>query len=624
MNPSKPPYLRFIFTFCKYGLSLLNLTELTAYIRNIVIIFLLFILLSPGVLAQRDLETITSEEELRQYIYQLAPSENAFVALKRLAASFIDKKDWKGASKLLKEYWEWFPEDIARLQKIDELLNAPAQNLITSNIENVNTKDDEYFPVITIDGKKMFFTGSGREDNLKGEDIFYSDFINGLWMPAKRMKKPFSTNEDDAVNSVSADGNIIVIFGNYKGAFGGGDNFYAEKTSSGWSEIKVFPKPLNSTYWECDGFLTADGKAFIFASDRKGGVGEFHRGGYFFHGGYDGNTDIYVSVKTDSGWGNPINFGTTINTPYAERSPFVHPDGRTLYFSSDGHYGLGGLDVFKTVRLSDSSWTEWSEPVNLGKEFNTSVNDIAYKITTDGKLAYFSSDRPGGKGGYDIYSITLPEEAKPEKNVLRVSGKVTDENDNPLEAIISWFNLTANKNAGSLKSDPETGDYTITLAVGANYSYFAEKQGYYSVSNDIDLSEEKGFSEMTVNIKMISVKSLQESESSIKLNNIYFDFDRFELKPESFSELDRVNKFLIDNPDIKVEISAHTDAVGSDEYNLELSQKRAESVVNYLISKGIYSDRLIAKGYGESVPVADNETDEGRSLNRRVEMKIVK
>jgi outer membrane protein OmpA-like peptidoglycan-associated protein len=574
--------------------------------------------------AQRDLETITSEEELKQYIYQLAPSENAFVALQRLAAPYLDKKDWKGAVKLLRQYWEWFPEDIARLQKIEELLNAPSQNIKAEIVINVNTEADEYFPVITIDGKKMYFTGSGREDNLKGEDIFYSDFVNGLWMPAKRMKKPFSTKEDDAVNSVSADGNTIVIFGNYKGAFGGGDNFYAEKTSSGWSEIKPFPKPLNSTFWECDGFLTADGKAFIFVSDRKGGVGEFHRGGYFFHGGYDGNTDIYVSVKTDSGWGEPINIGSIINTPYAERSPFLHPDGRTLYFSSDGHYGLGGLDVFKAVKLNDTSWTDWSEPVNLGKEINTSVNDIAYKITTDGKLAYFSSDRAGGKGGYDIYSIALPEEARPEMNVLRVSGKVTDENDNPLDAVISWFNLTKNKNAGSLKSDPETGDYSITLAVGANYSYFAGKQGYYSVSNDIDLSDEKAFGEMTVNIKMISVKSLQESETSVKLHNIYFDFDKFELRPESFSELDRVLKFLNDNTGIRVEISAHTDAVGSDDYNLELSQNRAESVVNYLIANGINSDRLIAKGYGESNPVADNETEEGRSLNRRVEMKIIK
>ncbi len=589
-----------------------------------IFLFVIFIVSAGSLYSQRDLETITSEEDLKQFIYQTSPSEDAFVALQRLAAFYLDKKDFNGAAKLFKKYWEWFPEEIPRLQLIDELLNAPVQNLVTADIENINTRADEYFPVISIDGKKMYFTGSGREDNLKGEDIFYSDFINGLWMPAKRLKKPFSTNEDDAVNSVSADGNTIVIFGNYKGAFGGGDNFYAEKTATGWSEIKPFPKPLNSKYWECDGFLTADGKAFLFTSDRKGGIGEFHRGGYFYHGGYEGNTDIYVSVKTDSGWGEPVNLGVIINTPYAERSPFLHADGKTLYFSSDGHYGLGGLDVFRTVRVSDTSWTNWSEPVNLGKEINTSLNDIAYKITTDGRLAYFSSDRAGGKGRYDIYSITLPEEAKPQMNVFTVTGRVADENNNPLEAGLRWYDLNTNKNAGSLNSDPVTGIYTITLAVGSKYSYYAEKTGYYSVSNDVDLTEEKSFGEKTVDIIMVSIKSLQESEAPIKLNNIYFDFDRYELKPESFSELDRLFKFLNDNPEIKIEISAHTDSKGSDEYNLELSQKRAESVVNYLIANGINSDRLIAKGYGESQPIADNETEAGMAQNRRVEMKIVK
>jgi len=572
--------------------------------------------------SQRDLENITSDEELKQYIYATAPNENAFVAVQRLAAPYIDKKDWNGASKVFLKYREWFPDMFVRFQNIIDLLNAPPQNLITTNIEAVNTSADEYFPVISVDGNKMYFTGSGRKDCIKGEDIFYSDFINGKWTPAKNMGPPFSTKEDDAINSVSADGNILVLFGNYKGAVGGGDNFYVEKTVNGWSAIKPFPKPLNSIYWECDGFLTADGKAFLFTSDRTGGVGEFHRGGEFFHGYYEGNSDIYVSLKTDSGWSKPLNLGTIINTPYTERSPFLHPDGKTLYFSSDGHYGLGGLDVFKSVRQSDSSWTDWSEPVNLGKDINTSGFDIAYKISTDGKLAYFSSNRPGGKGGYDIYSIMLPEEAKPQRNVVTIKGKVTDENDFSLEAQLRWFDLNTDKNVGELKSNPDNGEYLIVLPVGANYNYFAEKSGYYSVSNSIDLTNEKEYGILEVNIKLVSIKSLEER--SIKLNNIYFDFDRYDLKPGSFTELDRVYKFLTDNPDIKIEISAYTDSRGSDEYNLDLSQKRAQSVVNYLILKGINESRLAARGYGKSNPVADNDTEKGRALNRRVEMKIIK
>ncbi|MCC6866075.1 MAG: OmpA family protein [Ignavibacteria bacterium] len=569
--------------------------------------------------AQRDLETITSPEELIQYIHAAAPSEDAFVALQRLAKPFIDKKDWNGAMKIYMEYRDLFIEQYNRSDKIIGLIGAYEEGMSVENIESINTKKSEYFPVITIDGKIMYFTFA--DGSKGGEDIYYSILNADTWIKPKNMGRPFSTKENDAINSISADGNTIVLFGSYKGFIGGGDNFYAEKTSSGWSEIKSFPKPLNTKYWECDGFLTADGKALFFTSDRPGGVGEFVRGGQFFHGEYEGNTDIYISVKNDSGWGEPINIGSTINTPFSERSPFLHPDGKTLYFSSDGHYGLGSLDVFKSVRLSDTGWNDWSEPVNLGKEVNTSGYDVAYKITTDGKYAYFSSDREGGKGGYDIYRISLPKTAMPEKNVLTVMGKVTDENMKPLDAKLLWYELGTNKNAGSLTSDPVSGNYIITLPVGINYSYFAEREGYYSVSNNIDLSNKNEFGELNVDIVLQSLESIKNVP--VVLNNIYFDFDRFELKPESFTELDRVVKFLKDNPGVKIEIAAHTDNKGSEDYNLTLSQKRAESVVNYLVQKGISPERLFAKGYGEQMPVADNSTEQGAAKNRRVEMKVL-
>lgn len=585
----------------------------------ILIIAALCVFLSES-FAQRDLETIQTEEELKQFIYLTAPQEDAFVAVQRLAKPFIDKRDWNGAIKVFQNYREWFIEDVARTDNIIALLQAAEQNLEITNIETVNTPKSEYFPVLTIDGQLMYFTFA--EGKKGGEDIYYSQLIGSTWIKPRNLGPPFSTKENDAINSVSADGNTIVLFGSYKGLIGGGDNFYSQKTASGWSEIKPFPKPVNSVYWDCDGFLSADGKAFFFTSDRKGSVGEYVKGGQFYHGEYEGNTDIWVSVKNDSVWGNPINIGSVINTPYAERSPFLHPDGKTLYFSSDGHYGLGSLDVFKAVRLSDTSWTQWSEPINLGKEINTAGYDVAYKITTDGKYAYFSSDREGGKGGYDIYSIKLPPEAQPEKNVVTIKGKVSDENGNPLDAKLLWYRLPSEVSAGELTSDPETGAYVIALPNGLSYSYYAEKTGYYSVSNSIDLSTESEFKELTVDIVMQSVKSLEET--SITLNNIYFEFDKYALMQGSFVELERVVKFLNDNPAVKIEISAHTDSKGSDEYNLQLSQKRAESVVSFLISKGIPPERLFAKGYGEAVPVADNSTEEGMAKNRRVEMRILK
>jgi len=588
-------------------------------LTHLSLIVFIFIFSLPNLFAQRDLETITSPDELRQYILYTAPSEDAFVAVQRLAAPYIESKDYNGAMKVYLEYRDLFIEKFDRTDKIISLIGAMEQGLTVTNIETVNTKKSEYFPVLSIDGSLMYFTFA--EGKKGGEDIYYSQLIGDTWIKPKNLGAPFSTNENDAINSVSADGNTMVLFGSYKGFIGGGDNFYVEKTSTGWSAIKPFPKPINSQYWECDGFLTADGKAFFFTSDRPGGVGEFVKGGQFYHGEYEGNTDIYVSVRNDSGWGKPVNLGSMVNTPYAERSPFLHPDGKTLYFSSDGHYGLGSLDVFKTVRLSDTSWMEWSEPVNLGKEINTPGYDVAYKISTDGKFAYFSSDREGGKGGYDIYRVSLPKEAMPEKNVLTIKGKVTDENANPLDAKLLWYDLSANLNAGSLTSDPATGNYIITLPNGANYSYFAERPGYYSVSNSIDLTGQNEFSELTVDIVLQSIQSMQNT--AIVLNNIYFDFDRSDLQQGSFVELDRVVKFLNDNPSVKIEISAHTDSKGSDDYNLSLSQKRAESVVAFLAGAGIDPARLIAKGYGESVPIADNSTDEGSAKNRRVEMKVL-
>jgi len=581
---------------------------------------IILLLLPSLTLSQRDLEDIHSTEELKQFIYLTAPQEDAFVAVQRLAKPYIDKKDWNSSIKIFGDYREWFIEQVDRTDRIIEMLNAPTQNLEVNNIESINTKGNEYFPVITIDGLRMYFTVA--EGKRGGEDIHYSERIATTWIKSKNIGPPLSTKENDAINSVSADGNTLVLFGSYKGFIGGGDNFYVTRTSNGWSEIKPFPKPVNSVYWDCDGFLSADGKAFFFTSDRKGGVGEFVRGGKFYHGEYDGNTDIWVSVKTDSLWGTPINLGSIINTPFAERSPFLHPDGKTLYFSSDGHSGLGSLDVFKSVRLSDTSWTQWSEPVNLGKEINTAGYDVAYKITTDGKYAYFSSDRDGGKGGYDIYSVKLPPEAQPLKNVAVIKGKVTDEAGIPLDAALLWNEFPAGKNVGSLTSNPETGEYIITLPNGSSYSYFAERSGYYSVSNNVDLSGQTEYSELTVDIVMQSVAAMESAP--VVLNNIYFDFDKSDLKTESFNELERVYKFLSDNPAVNIEISAHTDSKGSVDYNLTLSQSRAESVVSYLISKGISPSRLIAKGYGESNPIAGNDSEEGMARNRRVEMKIVK
>jgi outer membrane protein OmpA-like peptidoglycan-associated protein len=556
-----------------------------------------------------------------------APSEDAFIALQYLAAPAINKKDWDKAIRIYESHMSKFPNDTARFNRIIELLRAPDKKIQLYNMGgNINSMGKEYGPVLAPDMKKLYFTGRDREDNEGGEDIYISYYINNKWIIAVPLSSKINTESNEYINCTSADGNTLVLFGNYINNMGRGDNFYVEKTNKGWSEIKQYPVPINSKWWDADAFLTADGKAIIFSSERPGGIGDYHPKGDYHHGMYWGNTDLYVVLRdADGNWSNTaINLGPTINTPYTERTPFLHPDGKTLYFSSDGHYGLGKSDVFKTVKLNDSSWTEWSEPVNLGKEINTPEEDWGYKISTDGKRAYFSTIKNEGFGDEDIYYVNLPQEVQPVSNVVAIEGKVLDEKGNPVDAVIKWEDVETLKEIGIAKTDPLTGEYYIALPFGRYYAYFADVKGYYSTVNYLDLTKEDAYKEMKTDVNIVSVEELKNSGKTIKIDNIFFDFGSYDLKSESYEALKLLYRFMTTNPDILVEINAHTDNIGSESFNIKLSQNRANSVVEYLVQKGIDPSRLIPQGFGKSQPVAPNETEEGRALNRRVEFRVRK
>ena len=569
----------------------------------------------------------TSEtvEQYDAYIKRNAPEEDAFVAVQRVAEPYIQEGQWEKAANVFETYRPLFKAMDLRFEKIISLLEAVEESLVVTNLgSGINTDANEYIPVPSADGLLLYFLGRHRSDCYGGEDVFVSHLQNGKWQKAVNLGKSINTNLNEAIQSISADGNRIILFGNYDESFGKGDIFYADKTKDGWFDIQHFPKSINSQYFDADASMTSDGKAMLFTSDRPGGVGSLHEKSELFHGHYGGNTDIYVSLKTEEGWSEPINLGPAINTPYIERTPFLHPDGKTLYFSSDGHYGLGRLDVFKAVRLSEDSWTEWSEPVNLGKEINTADDDWGYQVATLGDVAYFSArGKSGGFGGSDIYSITLPEEVRPEA-VATISGKVTDGSGKVLEAVIKWEDLSTGENVGQLKSNPQDGSYFIVLPLGKNYGYYAEKEGYYPVSNNIDLQDETESLNITEDIVLLLIEKIKEEEIPVRINNIFFDFDKSELRPESFPELNRLAKVLQENPDRKVEISGHTCSMGTEAYNRDLSKRRAQSVVGYLISVGCDDASLISTGYGESKPIASNETEEGRSQNRRVEFRFLK
>jgi outer membrane protein OmpA-like peptidoglycan-associated protein len=579
-----------------------------------------------------DLNADRTLKELKQYeafIKKNAPGEDAFIKIQLTAKQYIQKRQMEKAADVFRHYRPLFRTMDNRFEEIIALLEAKEEGLVVTNLgSGINSSGNEWDPTPTPDGKLLYFSASHRPDCFgKTKDVFVSEYRNDKWQKAVNVGSSINTAyNDETVDNVSADGNTLFLSGNFQGSFGIGkfDVFSVEKTIHGWGTIRHLPNPINSEYNNEGGCLTSDGKTLLFCSDRPGGIGEFHRKRELFHNDRWGNTDIYVCLRTEKGWSEPINLGPTINTPYAEKSPFMHPDGKTLYFSSDGHYGLGGLDIFKAVRLNDSSWTEWSEPINLGKEINTAGDDKEFKVATSEKIAYFASyNQENGYGGMDIYSVTLPNTARPAP-VVTVRGKITDAESRALEADIKWEDLSTGTSAGQLKSNPQDGTYFIALPLGTNYGYFAEKKGYYPTSRNINLKNRTESEDITENIILVSIDTMKEKPIAVRINNVFFDFNKSDLKPESFPELNRLAKILKENPKSMVEIDGHTDTIGSVAYNMDLSRQRTQAVVDYLVSVGCDTANLTSKGYGMSKPITSNETEEGRAQNRRVEFRFLK
>ncbi|MFC1837452.1 OmpA family protein [Thermodesulfobacteriota bacterium] len=613
--------------------------------RNVVLTALLFLLvLIPQFAAAeqmcQDRETALQQavtvQDYDNFISNNSSCELAFVAVQRLAASFVNDGDWDSAAAVYKKYKVNFPGMAERFDKIISLLEAGLENLQNYPVRGgVNTRGSEFRPVITADSQTLYFTRNRGED-AGGEDIYSATRKLRGWNKADNIGPPVSTESHEMILGVSAGNNKITLMGNYPDSFGRGDIFYAEKGKKCWSEIKHYPGPINTEYFDSDAMLPADGRTILFVSDRPGNIGSFHEKETLFHGSYAGNTDIYVYTETASGEGRLINLGAAVNTPFAEYSPYLHADGRTLYFSSEGHHGLGGLDVFMTFREDKSSWTDWSEPVNLGKEVNGPYNDWGFQITTEGDLAYYSTaeKKSGcwdgdiaspqtGCGPSDIFATQLPAAARP-LVAAAVFGKVMDPDRNPLEADIVWNNLSMNEPAGIAKSDPGTGDYYIVLPGGSKYGYSAEKEGYMGASETLDFTNIKMYTEYQHDIILYPIDKLIEEAIALRMNNIFFDFDKSTLRPESYHELNRWVEMFNKYPALNAEIHGHTCWIGTDAYNQGLSERRAASVVRYLVSQGVAENRLSRIGFGETKPAESNETRKGREFNRRVEILFTK
>lgn len=516
---------------------------------------------------------------------------------------------------------EW-RKTLQRENKICEtakLLIANPVNINISNLENVNSKYPEYGPVVSADEKTMIFTSRRKIKNTTTsqpkdiidfgyyEDIYISKKDNkGNWGEPELISDKINSSGHEATIGLSVDGQQLLIYSAQEDPQG--DIYYSKLNGKDWSKPIAF-EALNSKASETHACFSADGKTIYFTSNRKGGFG-----------GYD----IYkVTMLPNGEWSKSLNLGPKINTELDDRAPFIHPDGVSLFFSSNGHETMGGFDIFQATDLGENGW---STPENIGYPINTAEDDVSYATSVDGKRSYYASKKEGGKGENDIYLITIPKPSVQPMTVLVGEFTTGDEEGTiPIDAEIIVKDNETNEIYGIYKPNQKTGKYLFILPPDKNYNITYNAEGFLFKSENVIIPKNSAYQSIKKVIKLAPIKA----NESIVLNNVFFDYESFDLTKDSRSELTKLFNLLSNNPSVKVEIQGHTDSKGLKSFNKKLSQKRAESVRNYLLKKGISKVRVTAVGYGENQPIAKNtnpdgsDNEEGRALNRRIELKIL-
>ena len=481
-----------------------------------------------------------------------------------------------------------------------QFMGKPKDYKITNAGASVNTQHQEYLPQITADLSKLFFTsrrpgstgGKVAEDGLYFEDVYISGNQGGAWSSPSNPGAPINTDGYDACIGVSDDGQTMFL---YRGS-NGGDIYKSELKGKKWNT--PVPVSFNTALFETCASLSPDGRTLFFVRAMD----------------FSSQRDIYMCRKTTGdNWSKPVKL--PFNTEYSEDAPFMHPDGTTLYFSSKGHNTMGGYDVFKSTLLPGGGW---SSPENMGYPLNTAGDDVYFVLGAEGKIGYYASDKNGGQGKQDLYSVRMPVTAAAPKLTL-LKGQIKDASGKAIEASITVNDNKTGELLGEYRSNAETGEYLISLPSDHNYGITVEKPGKLFYSENVYLTSSQGYKQDKKDIVLAESKS----GSKIILKNVFFDTGQDQLRLESKSELMRVAKLIKDNPTISIEISGHTDNVGSEAINQQLSEKRAQAAVSFLIQNGIPSNRLKAVGYGSKQPVADNATEAGKQLNRRTELKIL-
>lgn len=506
------------------------------------------------------------------------------------------------------------------------IADIPTMQLLASGIliealdNNVNSEYKELNPLLSPDGKTLYFSRQNHPENIGGvqdkEDIWYSTLDSaGRWQLARNLEvlNNSGPNFVNTIQAISPDGkSAIMLLGNQYLANGkmiAGVSI-STNVSGEWSKPVALKITNDYNYAEKANYFLADTRTTLLMSVERDDT--------------QGDRDLYVSfMNPDSTWTEPLNLGDVVNTAGEESAPFLASDNKTLYFSSNGFSGYGGADIFVSRRLDDT-WKNWSEPENLGPEINSPLEDLFFNIPATGDFAYYS--RGVSENNTDVFRVKLPIVKAPETFVT-VRGKVVDKNTGkPTDAKVLFERLPDGKGAGVAQTNPETGEYELRLQTGHLYGLRAESQGQISESQNIDLRNVDAgetVASQDFNLAPIEVTKLEENVT-VTLNNIFFDFDKSLLKPESGPELDRLVDLLKTNGSMQIEIAGHTDDMGAEQYNLALSERRARTVVAYLVRSGIDQNRITVQFFGESKPVDSNDTEEGRQKNRRVEFKILK
>lgn len=464
--------------------------------------------------------------------------------------------------------------------------------------KNVNSSYEDYQPTITADEKLLLFS-SYRPGGLGGEDFWTVEKIDTVkWGTATNIGAPINTAGTEASGCISADGQRIFYVKNLNDG-NNCDIFVSSLKGKQWSPPEKLPPTVNSPSWDSQPTISPDGNMLVFSSDRPGGKGL---------------TDIWWSRKgADGKWGQaqPI---TKINTPEAEATPFLHTDNKTLFFSTNGRPGLGGYDVFRSIFDADKS--EWSTPVNMGDPICSELDDKYFVLSSDGKHGYFASNRDGGFGEHDLYTINMFSGSS--TVVVTLTGFVKDAKTlAPINAKVTLIDISKGEKIAEFESNADNGKYLVVMQGGKNYGLFVEKDSYGPFSESFYIDTYAGSGTYNRDILMNTL-------TTAVLNNVFFQTGNATLLPNSKPELDKMVELMKKNPSLKAEIVGHTDNQGTPEANKRLSEDRAKSVVTYLTQNGVEAARLKSKGDGDTKPVADNSSEDGRRKNRRVEMNFTK